>query len=121
MRRADWVWSGNAGHLIVSRDCLFHLSTDVGHYRVSTVGEYLPGGSSDFAEVGCGRKYETMVFPLGDAHCVAPDCDCGEREVAEWGELDFDGYNLRGEAQRGHLAMCQKWARKPKWTGGDDE
>jgi len=32
------------------------------------------------------------------------------RHQAEWSELDADGYNLRGDAQRGHLAMCEKWA-----------
>ena len=119
-RRSGWEWRGSAGHFIASSDCLFHLSTDVGHYRVSTVGEYLPKGSDALADVGWGRKYETMVFPLSDSRCSAPDCDCGEREVAEWQELDFDGYNRRGDAQRGHMAMCQKWSRKRKWRGDDE-
>jgi hypothetical protein len=123
-KRSDWEWSGSAGHFIGSASCLFHLSTDVGHYRVSTIGEYLPRGAkegSDFQDVGWDRKYETMVFPLGDDRCSVPGCDCGEREVAEWRELDFEGYNRRGDAQRGHMAMCQKWARKGKWKEGDNE
>ena len=119
-RRGDWEWSGNAGHFIASASCLFHLCTDVGYYRVSTVGEYLPRGSSGFEDVGYRRKYETMVFPLSDSRCSDPDCGCGAREIAEWRELDCDGYNRRGDAERGHTAMCQKWSRKRKWRGGDE-
>lgn len=44
-----WVWMPHPGHLIVSRDCRFHLNTWVpgntpSHpgWIVSTVGEYLP-------------------------------------------------------------------------------
>ena len=40
--RSDWRWFGNSGHLIVGRDCRFHLATLVGPWWVSTVGEYLP-------------------------------------------------------------------------------
>lgn len=43
MSKKDWVWMPHAGHLIVSRDCRFHLNTYLGNgYLVSTVGEYWP-------------------------------------------------------------------------------
>jgi hypothetical protein len=62
-----------------------------------------------YLEIGAGRLYETMVFRATGERCTRPDCDCGQ---PEWSgsELDMDGYNLRGAAQRGHYAMCETWA-----------
>ena len=40
--RETWEWFGHSGHLIVGKDCRFHLATKVGPWWVSTVGEYLP-------------------------------------------------------------------------------
>ncbi len=138
--RAEWEWFGVSAHLIVGEDCRFHLATKVGPWLVSTVGEWLPDSASwhiyaesrgftlegkgdarradflnkvGFLDIGAGRKYETMVFRLGEGRCVAVDCDCGLPVVADWGELDSDGYDVRGDAQRGHYAMCEKWAARP--------
>ena len=63
-----------------------------------------------FEDIGCDRKYETMVFRskvsdgIGCCHWKADHGD---------GELDFSGYNDPGEAYEGHLAMCQKWSSQP--------
>ncbi len=135
--REEWEWYGVASHLIVGRDCRFHLATVIGPWLVSTVGEYLPGESvrdilatsrgyalegrgdereaswlkqNDWEEIGYGRKYETMVFRVGEERCTDADCDCGQPKVTEWSEVDSDVYNLRGDATRGHYAMCEKWA-----------
>lgn len=143
--REEWEWFGTAGHLIVGQDCRFHLATIVGPWLVSTVGEYLPDsvvrevmaesrgialeGRGDerlsswmreagYEEIGFGRKYETMVFRIGDARCADPECDCGMPIVGEWAELDADGYNRRGDAQRGHYVMCEKWAAHGPGRGG---
>lgn len=142
--REEWEWFGSAAHLIVGADCRFHLATYVGPWLVSTVGEWLPDSDSwhiyaesrgveiegrgdarradflnkvGFVEIGAGRTYETMVFRAGDERCSRKDCDCGMRVVAEWTELDADGYNVRGDAQRGHYAMCEKWAAIPVEIG----
>jgi hypothetical protein len=136
--RSTWEWYGSAGHLIVASECRFHLATKVGPWLVSTVGEWVPDSASwhifaesrgvelegqgdarradflnkvGFMEIGFGRKYETMVFRLGDERCTAPECDCGMPVVIDWSELDSDGYNVRGDAQRGHYEMCEKWAK----------
>lgn len=101
--RVKWKWYGHAAHLIVGLDCRFHLATEIGEYLVSTVGEYLPDesvreilaksrgkpleGRGDarradwmrkhgYEEIGCDRKYETMVFRV-TGHCESPDCQCG--------------------------------------------
>jgi len=136
--KRDWKWFGSAGHLIVSDYCRFHMATQVGAYLVSTVGEYVPESAvreitahhrgialkgrgdareADFLEkigfldVGAGRKYETMVFHAG-APCTEADCDCGMPTPDDWGEIDAAGYNRRGDAARGHVRMCEKWAAK---------
>jgi hypothetical protein len=94
---SNWKWFGHAGHFICADKCRFHLTTKVGKYLVSTVGEYWPervvreihaevhdkkwfaenrnlkGDYFDhaymkkfgFEEIGCDRKYETMVFKAG--------------------------------------------------------
>lgn len=145
--REDWEWFGSAGHLIVASECRFHLATLVGTWLVSTVGEWLPDSGSwhiyadsrkvtlegwgdarrtdflnkvGFVEIGAGRKYETMVFRTTGERCELPECNCGMPVITEWSELDSDGYNERGDAQRGHYAMCEKVAavgpgEEPTW------
>lgn len=138
--RAEWEWFGSAAHLIVGQDCRFHLATVVGPWLVSTVGEYLPDEGSreilarsrgivlegrgdarradymrkiGYEQIGAGRTYETMVFPVSGNRCTAEDCACEMPVVSDWSELDSDGYNVRGDAHRGHYAMCEKWAAIP--------
>lgn len=137
----EWKWFGAAAHLCVGHWCRFHLATQVGNYLVSTVGEYWPerpvreshalvhdklwlskhqhlrGDKFDaaymerfgFETIGSERKYETMVFQAGTP-CSRPECHCGLPELSG-GELDMAGYNTAGDATRGHLAACKKWAK----------
>ena len=136
MKKERWVWMPHPGHFICSKDCKFFLNTYVGGYIVSTVGEYLPDegvreifaetrgiqlkGKGDnrladymkkigYEEIGCDRKYETMVFP---AHKSKHGC-C-PYEASDYGDLDSDGYNTPDGAFKGHYAMCRKWAKKDK-------
>ena len=127
----------HAGHFIGGKNCKFILNTYVGKYIVSTVGElwwgrssreivaevqnpqwfrtnrYLKGDTFDNAymkefgydEVGCGRKYETMVFKARKS-----TNKCCPYSIDVTSELDFEGYNDRGDATEGHYAMCEKWS-----------
>ena len=119
--KTDWKWFGNAGHLCVSQWCRFHLATQIGPWFVSTVGEYVHprhGKGSDQAEsewlknngpgedIGCDRKYETMVFKAGKP-C---ECGCGMPVPKDFTELDSNGYNDAASATKGHMAMCDKYA-----------
>jgi len=131
----EWIWMPHAGHLIVGRDCRFHLNTCVGGYIVSTVGEYWPDrdirrrsaelrgitveGRGDewdanylrligYEEIGYERLYETMVFRA----VYDPENGCCPWRMESGDDLDFDGYNDAGDAFRGHMAMCAKWARE---------
>jgi len=104
-----WRWFGNPAHLICADSCLFHLVTEIGSIVVSTVGDWRPdrkgGDLGKMHDIGCGRKYETMVFR------VAGRCSCGCGLPTHNGEnVDFDAYLLPGEAAEGHRAMCVKYA-----------
>lgn len=137
-------WFGNAGHFICAQWCRFHLTTQVGKYLVSTVGEYWPERSSreiharvydpgwlmanahrkgdefdfyymqrfGFQEIGCGRKYETMVFKAGKP-CAAKGCGCGLPSI-DGSELDVGTYNDAKAATEGHMKLVAKWSRPPK-------
>ena len=104
-----WKWFGYAGHFIGGNSCYFHLCTQVGKHLISTVGEYhsLDGKRQ---EIGLDRYLETMVFKAGKI-CDEPTCMCGQPRI-DGNELDFDGYDTAGEALKGHMKMCQKWAKK---------
>lgn len=115
---SEWRWDGHAGHLIVAKWCRFHLSTRVGDYRISTIGEYVqpniagiePDGKdlggpeyAEFESVGLGRLFETYVFRVhGD----------GLGEVDDWGEIDSLSANDHDTANANHLAMCRKYAKR---------
>jgi hypothetical protein len=121
--QSEWEWFGTPGHHIMAFWCRFHLTTKVGEYLVSTVGELvhpvnLEGGQDALrwqrknwpgAEVGCGRYYETMVFHTSSL-CEADLCgQCGMPNHNGHG-LDMLGYQTAAEANRGHMAMCRKYA-----------
>lgn len=110
---SEWRWCGMPGHFIGARDCWFHLTTRVGGFRVSTVGDYFPPGRDEDGgpkPLGAGdRTYETYVFSAEDGG----DCGNDVGVVADWIEIDSKGYADRAEAERGHMAMCRKYAAMP--------
>ena len=115
---SKWKWFGHAGHLCVGYMCRFHLTTQVGKYLISTVGDYYPKWDGDRQTIGCGRYFETMVFEAGSP-CDLEDCHCGIPEI-NGNELDFDGYNEAGSAAAGHMRMCRKWSRFHSIQHADD-
>lgn len=123
----DWQWFGFAGHFICGSWCRFHLCTKVGKYVVSTVGFLVSPSDAKGSEVaeseflaknpngrtiGYNRTYETMVFKFKKL-CKVKDCNCGQPRIVP-SELDFKGYNLAGEATKGHMELCLKWAKAQK-------
>jgi hypothetical protein len=133
--KSDWVWMPHPAHFICAFDCRFHLATKVGKYIVSTVGEYFPDepvreilaksrgivleGRGDarkndymrkigFEEIGLGRMYETMVFPMKSSGRDS----CCPWVPADHRELDAAGYNDPRLAYEGHMAMCEKWEQQ---------
>ena len=99
------------GHFICSFDCVYHAHTHIDGYCISTIGGYMPfhkrnnetvHGIDYWEEVGHQRKFETMVFKLGKDN----------KYPESWTELDMNGYNTYEEADKGHLAMIEKWEDK---------
>ena len=146
--KGQWKWFGNAGHFICAHNCQFHMTTQVGGYLVSTVGQYMPDSAvreilarsrgielegrgderdadwtrkAGYEEIGCDRLFETMVFETGDI-CQDPGCGCGLPSIVP-SELDFEGYNTAGRATDGHYAMCERWADPIQRTAllGEDQ
>lgn len=139
MKKDKWVWMPHAGHCIIGDWCRFHLSTYVGKYLVSTIGEYWPeravreihasihdpkwfaeniglkGDNFDnayrkkfgFEDIGCDRKYETMVFKA-----MKSDHRCCPYKMISGEDIDMDSYNDADSAYIGHLNMCKKWSQK---------
>lgn len=105
--RSKWVWCGYAGHFIGADRCLMHLHTRVGDYRISTVGDYrgFPGRAAEPIGAGEESMYETFVFEV-EGHGTH-----GEGEVKSWSEIDSERYATAEDAERGHMAYCEKYAR----------
>lgn len=122
---SKWRWYGAPGHFICARWCRFHLCTEIGPYLISTVGEYVHprhGGGTEKGEeqwlaknwpgddVGCDRKYETMVFRIDGKRCTEAKCRCGQPGIKP-SELWMRGSNSAGDAIANHMFACQKYAR----------
>lgn len=116
MNKADWVWMGHAGHFCGANDCRFRLTTYVGDFIVSTVGEYTPKlfskNDRDFQPLGCGKDdlYETLVFPAkkDDKGLCCPYI------ISSFIEIDGDRYKTPLEALEGHMNLCEKFSQKSK-------
>lgn len=133
-----WIWMPHVGHLIVGNDCRFRLNTRIGKYIISTVGEYLPDNevlkifaksrgykktlesigdaimanflkeNGGHEEIGYNRRYETMVFK------AARDKEnkCCPYTMQTPSDLEMQGYNSAEDAYRGHMKICNKYAKK---------
>ena len=60
-----------------------------------------------YEELGCDRKYETMVFLA-----QSDPSKCCPWRVADASELEMHGYNEADAAAEGHRAMVAKYARQ---------
>lgn len=60
-----------------------------------------------FENIGCERKYETMVFKARKS-----EHKCCPYKIIVSEEVDTEGYNKPEDACRGHLKLCNKWSKK---------
>jgi len=114
-QKNNWEWFGYSAHFIGGNDCRFHLTTIIanGKYVVSTVGDYRPllSKCNKRKEVGYKRFFETKVFEF-EGRCEDEGCGCRVPIITS--EIDRCGYQTAGEAQAGHLAICEKWDKPEK-------
>lgn len=138
MKKENWVWMPHAGHFICGNKCQFHLSTYVGKYIVSTIGElWFDRKSREIhAEVydpiwlaeNKDRKGDDFdnaymrKFGFEEIGCnkkfetmvfkaKRSNNKCCPWEMVSGVEIDFDGYNSANDAYKGHLKMCKKWSK----------
>ena len=140
LTKADWVYMPHAGHLIVARECRFHLNTYVGDYIVSTVGEWWPSRASREIHASVYDKiwHENNRHLKGDTYDHAymerfgfedvgydrkyetfvfkgglgSRKSCCPYRVIDWLEIDAKGSNDQFEARKIHDKMCLKWSKK---------
>jgi hypothetical protein len=114
MAKATRVELGCPGHFIAASSCRWRRHTQVGNYRVSSIGDYFPKGLGTEREtIGAGDDafFETMVFKTTkDLETGNEGCGC--RAVSSWSEIDGTRYATAGEAQAGHEKFVAKYARK---------
>ena len=137
MRKEKWVWMPHAGHFICGNDCRFHLTTYVGGYLVSTVGEYWPDRQVREIHAGIHNRtwFDENKHRKGDDFDTAYMKEFGFIEIGldrkyetmvfkakksadgccpfrilDGTELDFMGYQDGKSAYEGHIKMCKKWA-----------
>jgi len=142
MKKENWVWMPHPAHFICSYDCRFFLSTYIGSFIVSTVGELWPERSSReiHAKVHNPKWLAENRHLLGDTFDVAymkkfgyQDIGCDRKyetmvfkavkmpkgrcsaclyTISSGDEVDFLGYNDAASAYKGHLKLCKKWSKK---------
>ena len=138
--KSSWIWLPHAAHLIVSRDCQFHLATVIGDHIVSTVGEWWPDRQireihaqvhkpewlaenkhlkgdyfdaaymKEFGFEDIGANRKYETMVFKSRLTPKRGCKACPYVIESGNSLDYDAYNDPGEAYQGHLAMCDKWS-----------
>lgn len=134
-----WIWMPHPAHFICASDCKFFLSTKVGNYIISTVGElwqdrqvreihaqvhnpewlkenrHLKGDNFDNAYM---EKFGFAEIGLDRKYetmvfkAKKSNIKCCPFVIVSSQDLDMDSYNKPEEAYRGHYKLCNKWANK---------
>ena len=100
---------GCPGHFICAKDCRWRRHTQVGLYRISTVGDFYIKDIRKTLGAGEDSFFETLVFKT-DTTPEPGSEDCGCLQVIDWGEIDGKRYATAGAAQEGHEAFVKKYA-----------
>jgi hypothetical protein len=137
MKQKDWVWMPHPAHYCLGDKCRFVLSTYVGEYIVSTVGELW--NDQDIRRIhasifdpewfeenkgAIGDNYDYLhyhKFGYGEIgfdrkyetmvfRAKRSKEDCCQYEIVVEDEMDMRGYNDAKSAREGHMELCVKWA-----------
>ena len=106
---------GCAGHFICSSRCRFRRHTQVGTYRISTVGDlyYKEDGKRETLGASKDSFFETYVFKTTRKQAKNNE-GCGCHNVISFAKIDGKRYATAGEAQSGHEQYVKKYQRKAK-------
>lgn len=109
MNKDKWIWMPHPAHFCLAETCRFVLSTCVGNYIVSTVGECMewndPKKERPYTFGADGDRYETMVFPSVES---GRECCPFRIQVSE--EAETMRYKEAKDAVSGHMSLCEKYA-----------
>ena len=108
LNKGDWKWFGHAAHFICSRNCQFHMATQVGKWLVSTVGELWPERSSRevHAEIYDREWFEANQHLLGDTFDAAYMKRFGFEDLGSWGKYETMVFELGNEVCKEPDCMC---------------
>lgn len=101
---------GCIGHFISGQECLWRRHTQVGHYRISSIGNYVFRGERQTLCAGDDSFFETMVFKTTKEPAIK-NYGCGCKAVKSWSEVDSQRYATVGKAQAGHEKFVRKYMR----------
>ncbi len=139
LTKDKWIWMPHPAHFICSYDCRFILSTYIGEYIVSTIGEYCPDSQIRriHAKVHDIKWYDKNKDLKGDSFDAAyfekfgfkiinydrkyetmvfkaekSKEKCCPYTIIVSEEVDMEGYNKPEDARKGHMKLCNKWSQK---------
>ena len=97
-------WYGYAGHLCVGKRCAYHLATRIDGYLISTVGDWIDGGTVP-REIGPEPDdlFESYVFL-----CRGEDCE-GNPIIVNWEGVERRHYANSLSAELGHYELLEKY------------
>ena len=100
---------GCPGHFIAADSCRWRRHTQVGKYRISTIGNYY-NSKEERQKLGADKDsfFESMVFETTNEQQKESE-NCGCFEIKDWCELDSIRYKTAGNAQAGHEKLINKY------------
>lgn len=106
----DWKWFGTIGHFICGQSCIFRMHTNVGKFKISTVGAMYEKGK--LIDIGHNRTYETFVFELDDKGKVLSfvEIDAKGIYVEDKDKSPDDMNRIDRLAEKMHMDMCYRYA-----------
>jgi len=108
--RQDWQWFGRAAHHCEAHNCRYHLTTTVGPWCISTIGNLRRTMEDAPEAVGSDRLFETMVFRFRT--CREPRCRCDHAPDIQLMELEMLPANDARTARQNHYAACKRWSKR---------
>lgn len=105
----DWKWCGYPAHFCAARWCRYHLTTRVGEFIISTLGDYHPCSEKHEQDtLGAGPEdlYETMVMPVDREE----GCSVGAGKT--WEPELQERFATSEAAEQRHMELCVLYAAK---------
>jgi len=111
----EWEWFGYPGHFICADRCRFRMTTKVGTYLISTVGDMRRkenGKMGNMETLGARENsfFETYVF-RNVKRCDEAGCTCGGQPIlTDACEIDGERNATAEDARAAHFRYCQKYS-----------